>query len=212
MKRAILVSMACLLMMYGCKQDIILRYDELGKITPVVKPGDKVTWDGATPDWLGQSPCTDDSTTCEIKPKPHGYMYSYDCKDKKKCDPEILVEDSPILRGKALAVTDGNQASVRLICKDHKSKVIDTPKTVHYGEYVHWAIVGDYSGPGAKMQISFEERDDQKNLCMAQDQDPIDEKHPDCHVNNTSITVYYHAKVTDCDPSDPRSGAITVVP
>lgn len=211
MKRAILVSMACLLMVYGCKQDLILRYDEFGKMTPVLKPGDKVTWDGATPSWQGQSPCKDDkTTTCEIKGKPHGYLYSYDCEDNK-CDPEILVEDSPILRGKALAAAAGNPASVRLICKDHKSMIVDTPKTVHYGQTVHWAIVGDYSDPSNSMSVTFEMADDQRNLCMNYDH-PIDRMYPDCKVNNTPITVYYHAKVADCDASELMSGSIIVMP
>src|SRR5262245_13826618 len=102
MRKRIALLVVSFIVLWGCGEEeqprqITMRYNELGHLAPVLRPGDRIVWQGATAKWDFQSPCetsTETPAACKISSNAHGRIYTYDCDDSHPCDPEIMVDDS----------------------------------------------------------------------------------------------------------------------
>ena len=201
MKRASLATIIGVVVLYGCdhKQELTLKYNQLGNVSPVVHPGDTLTWKGTQPNWDGTSPCIKDSKPCTVKGKPHGSLYSYDCDQDPKCDPEILVDDGV---DKTERLVKSNEVSIRVFCDQGKSEIkkVDRDMPVQYGQIVHWLVVGDESGDANPVKVNFKSATDQDNVCMEASPSPIDGTH-DCTVKMNPMKGQYKVTVASCSES-----------
>jgi hypothetical protein len=182
--------------MYG---DLKMKYRaDLRKVLPVISPGATLDAEGS-PHWLGGTPCMNTSGPCMIKVTGNGKVYRFRCAPATPCDPDILVDDGsgpggpPIVKGAAVSAA-AISATVAIYCDQNDANQYQTfvdpddLTSVHRGDTVGWAVIGDVGTSGVMWHLSLTASD------CSDYTGQINQDNPTCRI--AAAETHYTAIVT----------------